>query len=149
MPPAVTRKESDMATTTISYATPHTDHSGRTGALGVAGALGAALAVWVIAVPLLGTHLLIRFGTGAAQSVGLDYVVGATLATSLAAWGLLALMERRTARARTLWTGVAVLVLVVSLTLPLTAGTTTGAKTALALMHVAVATVLILALRRR
>lgn len=138
-----------MATTTISYAAPHTDHAGRTRALGVAGALGAALAVWVIAVPLLGIHLLIRFGTGPAQPIGLEYVVGATLATSLAAWGLLALMERRTARARTLWTGVAVVVLVLSLTLPLTAGTTTSAKAALALMHVAVATVLILTLRRR
>jgi hypothetical protein len=107
------------------------------------------VAVWAIAVPLLGTHLVIRFGTGAAQSVGLDYVVGATVATSLAAWGLLALMERRTARARTLWTGVAVVVLVLSLSLPLIAATTTGAKAALAVMHVAVATVLILTLRRR
>jgi Family of unknown function (DUF6069) len=138
-----------MATTTINYAAPSTVHVGRNRAVGVAGAVCAALAVWAIAVPLLGTHLLIRFGTGAAQSVGLDYVVGASLAASLAAWGLLAVLERRTARARTLWTGIAVVVLVVSLSLPLIAGTTTSAKAAFALMHVAVATVLILTLRRR
>ena len=138
-----------MATTTINYAAPSTAHAGRNRALGVAGAVAAAVAVWAIAVPLLGTHLLIRFGSGAAQNVGIDYVVGATLMTSLAAWGLLALMERRTLRARTLWTGVAVVVLVLSLTLPLIAGTTASAKAALALMHIAVATLLILTLRRR
>lgn len=138
-----------MATTTISYAAPRTDHASRIRALGVAGAVLAAVAVWAIAVPLLGAHLTIRFGTGAAQDVGIGYVVGASLVASLAAWGLLALLERRTARARSVWTGVAVVVLVVSLSLPLTAGTTTSATTALALMHVAVAAVLIPTLRRR
>jgi len=137
-----------MATTTINYAAPSTGHVGRIRVMGVAGAVLAALAVWAIAVPLLGTDLLIRFGSGAAQGVGLGYVVGASLVASLAGWGLLALMERRTARALTIWTGVAVVVLVVSLTLPLTAGTTTSARAALALMHVAVAAVLIPTLRR-
>jgi Family of unknown function (DUF6069) len=137
-----------MATTTINYAASSTHHVGRTRVLGVAGAVFSAVAVWAIAVPLLGTHLLIRFGTGMAQSVGLEYVVGASLVASLAGWGLLALMERRTARARTIWTGVAVVVLVASLSLPLTAGTTTSARVALALTHIAVAAVLIPALRR-
>lgn len=138
-----------MATTTISYAAPQSDHAGRIRALGVAGAVLAAVAVWAIAVPLLGNQLTIRFGTGAAQDIGLGYVVGASLVASLAAWGLLALLERRTARARRIWTGVAAVVLVVSLSLPLTAGTTPSATTALALMHVAVAAVLIPTLRRR
>jgi hypothetical protein len=137
-----------MATTTINYAAPDTAHAGRTRALGVAGAVLAAVAVWAIAVPLVGTHLLIRFGTGSAQSVGLDYVVGASLMTSLAGWGLLALLERRTARARRIWTGFAIVVVVVSLSLPLTAGTTPATKAALALMHIAVAAVLIPTLRR-
>ena len=95
-----------MATTTIRYAAPATG-VGRTRALGVAGAVLAAVAVWAIAVPLSGTHLLIRFGSGAAQSIGIDYVIGASLAASLAGWGLLALLERRTARARRIWTGIA------------------------------------------
>jgi predicted permease len=101
----------------------------------------------VVAVPLLGLHLVIRFGSGAPQTIAVGFVVGATLIASLAAWGLLALLERRTARARSIWTLVAVAVLIVSLALPLSAGTTTTSKIVLALMHVAVAAVLIPGLR--
>ena len=106
------------------------------------------MAVWAIAVPLSGTHLLIRFGSGAAESIGIDYVIGASLAASLAGWGLLALLERRTARARRIWTGIAFVVVVLSSNFPLTAGTTMSSKVALALMHVAVAAVLVPAMRR-
>jgi hypothetical protein len=113
----------------------------------VAGASLAAVAVWAVAVPLSGTHLLIRFGSGAAQSVGFEYVVGASLVASLAGWGLLALLERRTARARRTWTGIALVALALSLSLPLIAGLTVSSKIALALMHIAVAAVLIPALR--
>jgi predicted permease len=116
-------------------------------ALGVGAAILASAAVWVIAVPLLGAHLLIRFGSSAPQTVGVGYVVGATLLASLAGWGLLALLEHRTARARSIWTVAAVVVLLISLTLPLTAGTTTASKVVLALMHIAVAAVLIPVLR--
>jgi predicted permease len=116
-------------------------------AFGVGAAVLASAAVWVIAVPLLGVHLLIRFGSGAPQTVGAGYVVGATLIASLAGWGLLALLERRTARARSIWTVAAVVVLLVSLALPLAAGTTTASKSVLALMHIAVAAVLIPVLR--
>jgi hypothetical protein len=136
-----------MATTTIRYAAP-ANRVTRARALSVAGAVLAAVTVWAIAVPLSGTHLLIRFGSGAAQSVGIDYVIGASLAASLAGWGLLALLERRIARARRTWTGIAIVVVALSLSLPLTAGTTLSAKVALALMHVAVAAVLIPAMRR-
>jgi predicted permease len=136
-----------MATTTIRYAASAT-RVGRTRALSVAGAVLAAAAVWAVAVPLSGTHLLIRFGSGAAQSVGIEYVVGASLAASLAGWGLLSLLERRTARARRIWTGIAIVVVVLSLGLPVTAGTTMSSKVALALMHVAVAAVLIPSMRR-
>ena len=134
-----------MATTTIRYAAPASRVT-RTRALSVAGAVLAAVAVWAVAVPLSGTHLLIRFGSGAAQSI--DYVIGASLAGWLAGWGLLALLERRAARARRIWTGIAFVVVVLSLSLPLTAGTTMSSKAALALMHVAVAAVLIPAMRR-
>ncbi len=136
-----------MAATTIRYAAPPNRVS-RTRAFSIAGAVLAAVAVWAVAVPLSGTHLLIRFGSGAAQGVGIDYVIGASLAASLAGWGLLALLERRTARARRIWTGIAFVVVVLSLSLPLIAGTTMSSKVALALMHVAVAAVLIPAMRR-
>ena len=136
------------ATTALDYTTPATARIARPRVLSVAGATLAATGVWVVAVPLLGAHLLIRFGTGAPQTVGIDLVVGASLVASLSAWGLLALLERRTSRARTIWTGVAGVVLLVSLSLPLTAGIALSTKAALALMHVAVAAVLIPSLRR-
>jgi peptidoglycan/LPS O-acetylase OafA/YrhL len=137
-----------MATTTaMEYRTPATSRPGRTRALSVGGAIVAAVAVWVVAVPLLGLHLVIRFGSGAPQTIAVGFVVGTTLIASLAAWGLLALLERRTARARSIWTLVAVAVLIVSLALPLSAGTTTTSKIVLAIMHVVVAAVLIPGLR--
>jgi hypothetical protein len=99
-------------------------------------------------VPLLGTQLLIRFGIGPAQGVGIESVVGASLAASLLGWGLLTLLERRTRRARTIWSRIAIVVLLVSLSLPLSAGATISSTAALALMHLAVAAVLITGLRR-
>jgi len=89
-----------------------------------------------------------RFGNAAAQDVGLGLVLTAGLVGSLAGLGLLVLLEKVTSRAVTIWTAVAVVVLLASLTLPLVAGTTTPAKVALALMHVAVASVLIATFRR-
>jgi predicted permease len=120
----------------------------RTRALSVAGAAIAALAVWAVAVPLLGLDLLVRFGNGAPQAVGIDFVLGASLVASLFGWGLLAVLERRTSRARTIWTAVAIVVVLVSLSLPLSTGITMSTRAALGLMHVAVAAVLIPALRR-
>jgi Family of unknown function (DUF6069) len=136
-----------MATTTINRAASATDHTLRNRALGVVGAALGAVVVWTVAVPVLGNHLFIRFGTGAAQGIGLDYVIGMSLGASLAGWALLAVLEHRTAAARTIWTGLAVVVAVASLSLPLVAGTTTSTKATLALMHVAVAAVLIPAMR--
>jgi hypothetical protein len=139
-----------MASTTIrEYTVPASAHVSRTRALGVAEAVLAAAAVWAVAGPLLGLHLMIRFGNAAPESVGIGLVVAASFIGSLLGWGLLAIMERRTARARTIWTVVATAVLLVSLSLPLSAGTTASTKVALAMMHVAVAAVLIPALRGR
>ena len=120
----------------------------RTRVLGVLGATLAAAAVWALAVPGLGVHLMTRFGSGDAQTVGLGLVVTASLMGSLAGLGLLVVLEKVTSRAVTIWTSVAVVVLLASLSLPLVAGTTTSAKGALALMHVAVASVLIATFRR-
>ncbi len=117
-------------------------------ALGVAAATAAALAVWTVAVPILGLDLLVRFGNGAPQSVGVEFVLGASLMASLFGWGLLVILERRTAHYRAIWTRIAVIVLLVSFSLPLSAGTTTSTRITLALMHIAAAAVLIPALRR-
>jgi len=116
--------------------------------LGVAGATLAAAAVWVIEVPLLGLRLPTQFGNTAPQGVGIGLVVVSALAGSLAGWGLLALLERRYARARTIWTWIALAFLLVSFSAPFSAGTTTTTKFALAIMHLAVAAVLIPTLRR-
>jgi hypothetical protein len=113
----------------------------------VAGAVFAALVVWVIAVPILGIQLVVRFGSAAPETVGIALIAGASLLGSLCGWGLLAALERRTSRARAIWTGVAVIVLLASLSLPLTAATTSAARIALGLTHLAVAAVLIPALR--
>ncbi|MGA8015597.1 MAG: DUF6069 family protein [Candidatus Dormiibacterota bacterium] len=138
-----------MATTiTIDSATPTTARTGRIRALGVLGAAVAAVAVWAIAVRLFGVQLSVRFGSGAPQIVGIDYVVAASLVGSLLGWGFLTVLERRTSRARGIWTGVAVALLLGSLSLPLTAATTMSSRISLALMHLAVAAVLIPALRR-
>ena len=137
------------STTTMEYTTPRASRLSRTRVLGIGGAVTAAAAVWAVAVPLLGLHLIVRFGTGSPQSIGLDLVVGASLIASLAGWGLLAMLERRTPHARLIWTIAALAVLIVSLSLPLSAGTTASTRAALAAMHVAVAAVLIPALRIR
>jgi len=133
---------------TIEHVRSAPAHVGRNRILGVAGATFAAVAVWAIEVPLLGIRLQTQFGNAAPQSVGLDLVVLSSLVGSLAGWGLLAILERRFARARAIWTGIAIAVLLASFSLPLSAGTTTTTKVALAMMHLAVAAVLIPTLRR-
>jgi len=120
----------------------------RTRALGVLGATLAAAAVWLVAVPVLGLQLKTRFDNQDAQDVGLGLVLIAALVGSLAGLGLLVLFEKVSTRAITIWTVVAVVVLLASLSLPLVAGTTTPAKGALALMHIAVGSVLITTFRR-
>ena len=136
-----------MTTTTMDR-TASATRPGLTRAFTVVGAAIASVAIWGISVPLLGAHLLIRFGSGPAQSVGVDYIIGATVIASLAAWGVLALLERRTPRAHTIWTALAVVVLIASLSLPFIAATTTSARVVLIVMHVAVAAVLIVGLPR-
>lgn len=121
----------------------------RTRGLAVLGAVLAALAVWVIAVPLLGVDLRVSMSPGGSdvQTVSTPFVVAASLLVSLLGWALLALLERRTARAATIWTVVAAVVLLLSLGSPLSSGTTAATKVTLALMHIAVAAVLIPTLR--
>jgi hypothetical protein len=137
-----------MATTMTAKSVAATPRLGLTRTLTIAGAAAAAVAVWAIAVGVFGEHLTFRFGNAAPQTLAVGFVIGASLLGGLLGWGVLTLLERRIARARAIWTAAAGVVLIASLTLPLIAATTVSAKLVLAVMHVAVAGVLILGLRR-
>lgn len=111
-------------------------------ALAVLAATAATLLVWVLAVPLAGVDLAARPG-GTEQTVTPVAVAVATLLAGLAAWGLLALLEKFTTRSRVVWTGVAVVVLLVSLAGPLGGGVGTAATVTLVAMHLVAAIVLV------
>jgi uncharacterized membrane protein len=120
----------------------------RARALGtVAGPLTAAV-TWLIEVPLLGLHLTYRFGSGPAQSIGIGQAIGASLAAGLAGWLVLAVLERRAARPRAAWAGLALIAAAGSLALPLTAATTASATAGLIVMHLAVGAAVIPLLAR-
>lgn len=114
----------------------------------LAGVLAAA-AIWVVSVPVLGHRLVVAGQPGEPPlEVGLVPVIILALVPSLAGWGLLAILERRTRTARRAWTTVALVVLAISF-LPLTGPGTPGlTKAVLAFMHLAVAAVLIPTLTR-
>ena len=108
----------------------------------------AAVVVWGIAV-LLGVELTVRTGGGnAPQTVGAVAVAASSLISGLLGWALLALLERRTARAAAIWTAVAAAVLLFSMIGPVAADAATSVKVVLVLLHLAVAAVVIPGLRR-
>jgi len=119
----------------------------RARALAVVAAVLAALAIWLVTDPLLGVDLAAptRPGSQELMSITPALVAGTSLVAALAGWALLALLERYTARPRTIWTAIAVLVGLLSLAGPLStiASTTAANGVSLALMHLAVAAVLI------
>jgi len=121
---------------------------GRARALCAAGGILAAALAWTAEVPLLGIHLNYRFGTGHTQTIGIGQVIGVTAAAALLGWLVLAILERRTPRARTLWTTITLAVLAASLALPLAAATTTAATAALVVMHLTVGATVIPAMAR-
>jgi Family of unknown function (DUF6069) len=122
--------------------------SGRTPVTTVLGATAAAVAIWIVAT-LAGAELTVRFGAGQPiQKVTVVNVVVAALVGSLAGWGLLALLRRFTTNARAIWTVIAIVFALLSLGGPLSAIASTGTKVALVAMHLTVATVTIVGLRR-
>jgi hypothetical protein len=120
----------------------------RARALAVAAATLAPLVVWLVAVPLAGATLQVRPGGGSTQTVPAGTVVVVALLASLAGWTLLAVLERRTIRARAMWTVIALIALLLSLAGPLTAAATATTAAVLVSMHLAVAGVLLTGLRR-
>ena len=113
----------------------------------VLGATAAAVAVWVVAT-LAGADLTVSLGGQPTQKVTVINVIVAALVGSLAGWGLLALLRRFTNNARMIWTVIAIVFALFSLGGPLSATASTGTKVALVAMHLAVATVTIVGLRR-
>jgi heme A synthase len=76
------------------------------------------------------------------QTVGYVAVIAMTLLVGFIAWGLLAVLKRTTANARTTWTAIAVAVFLVSLLGPLS-GVDTASKVVLALLHIGAAAAII------
>lgn len=112
----------------------------------LASAAGSLL-VWTAAAPLAGIDLTVD-QAGTPLTVGPFLVALAALLVGFAAWGLLAVLEKFTARAGMIWSIIAAAVLALSLTGPL-AAVTTGAMLALMGMHVVTGGVLIAGLVRR
>ena len=122
--------------------------SARTPMAAVLGATAAAVAIWVVAT-LAGADLTVSFGAGQPiQKITVINVVVAALIGSLAGWGLLALLRRFTTNARAIWTVIAIIFALFSLGGPLSTISSAGTKAWLVAMHLAVATVTIVGLRR-
>jgi hypothetical protein len=108
-------------------------------------AAGAAALVWAGA-RVLGVDLAVHSGSGT-RAIGLVSVIVTATVVTLAAGGLLRVLERRTAGAGRLWTVVALAVLAGSLAGPAGA-VTLSAGLALAAMHLVVGAAVIIGLRR-
>jgi len=131
--------ETTYQTTPVSARSPMT---------AVLAATAAAVAIWAVATAA-GADLTVSFGSGQPiQKVTVVNVVVAALVGSLAGWGLLALLRRFTTNARAVWTVIAIVFALFSLGGPLSTISSTGTKVALVAMHLAVATVVIVVLRR-
>jgi hypothetical protein len=92
-----------------------------------------------------GVDLAVRNGSTVTH-VGAAAVVAVSLLVALAAWGLLALLQRMSGRGRRIWTIVATVIFVVSLLGPL-GGETASATLGLVALHLTVAAVVIPGLR--
>ena len=108
-----------------------------------ASAVLAPVLVWLVTDPLLGHRLRIADGEQVLD-LGAGPVTVVALLASLSGWGLLAALERFGPRhARAVWAGVAAAVLAVSFLPLLDDGMDGGTRAALAVMHLAVAVLLI------
>jgi Family of unknown function (DUF6069) len=122
----------------------------KTRLLTVGGGVVAAVLIWGIA-QLAGMDLRQpALGPGEApMALTIVPVIAASAIASLAGWGLLALLERFTAKARAVWTTISVIFVVLSFAGPFSGeGITTGNRLVLALMHVVVGAIVITGLAR-
>ncbi|BFU44980.1 DUF6069 family protein [Krasilnikovia sp. MM14-A1004] len=112
----------------------------------VAVATVATAVVWLLAHAVFDITLEAKSG-GTVRTVTLAAVVTTTVIVGLAAWGLLAVLERVTSAARTVFIAVGVVFLLISLLGPLSAETG-GAKLVLACEHLIAAAIVIPGLAR-
>lgn len=114
--------------------------------LTVVGAMAGALAVWALSRAIFGVDVRqpAFSATQSPQELTGALVVTTSALGGLAAWGVLAVLERLTANPRRWWIGTSAIALVVSISLPLT-GSGVGAddRAVLVAMHLTVAAVLI------
>ena len=120
--------------------------AGRRRALAVVGAALAPTAVWLLA-HATGIELKVTLASQPPMVISLPFVISTALVASLAGWGALAVLQRTTSHARALWTGLAIAALLASFGPVAMVETNAGARAILVLMHLTVATVLILGLR--
>jgi hypothetical protein len=141
--------EGTMTTTLGKLDRPGTTLSSVRRARGLTGvvAAGASMASW-LAAHLLDVPLTVTMQGQSPMKIDIGVVLATALTASLAGWGSLALLERLTTRAGTIWTALAILALIASFAAPAFADASAGTKTTLVLMHVTVAAILIPGLRR-
>ncbi|MFC9626929.1 DUF6069 family protein [Streptomyces sp. NPDC056930] len=123
----------------------------RTRALAVVGVVLLDALIWIAASNVFDIELRVPDGPGSTSTseLALPAVIISVAVVSLVGWGLLALLERLTARARTVWTAIASAVVVLSLFAPLfSENLTAGNRTTLVCLHLAVGAVLIPACRK-
>ncbi|HLL65506.1 MAG TPA: DUF6069 family protein [Micromonosporaceae bacterium] len=131
-------------TPTTNDAAPPVAPRRRLRGLAAAAAVLAPVLIWILAVPVLGTELLVPGRTaGTSTKIGLGEVLFISVLSVAAGWALLAVLERWWSRARTGWAIIATLVLLLSFAPLLSAELTGSARLILGLMHLAVGLTLI------
>jgi hypothetical protein len=119
--------------------------------LAVAVAVLAALTIWIVAELVLGIDVRAPAfdGSGATLPIAAQDVLLISALLSFAGWGLLAILERLTARARRAWLVIASVVLALSLATPMAGtGVSVANRIVLLLIHLAIGGVLISGLYR-
>ena len=114
----------------------------------VVGGAASALILWAVNDPWGGIDLAVRQG-GTVQHVGPATVAITALIAGLAAWALLAVLERTVRRPARTYRIIASILLVLSLAGPLGSGVGTSCKLVLLAMHLTVGAILIIGLPGR
>jgi hypothetical protein len=135
-------------TNTEQQATKSWTTARRTGrAVAVAAGAASALILWAVNDPWGGIDLAVRQG-GTVQRIGPVAVAVTALLAGLAAWALLAVLERTVRRPVRTYRIIASIVLALSLLGPLGSGVGISSKLVLLAMHLTVGAILIIGLPR-
>ena len=136
-------------TDTTKTADPSRTTARRTGrAITIAAGAAGALLLWAVNDPWAGIDLAVRRGADT-QHIGPAAVAVTALIAGLAAWGLLALLERAVRRPARTFRIIALIVLVLSVAGPLGSGVGIGSRLVLLGMHLTVGAALIIGLPGR